>query len=322
MATEETTTKKEEEEAPSVLGVYVPMSPNKGPYPCIKLRFPTVNPTATFDFLLDTGSDAINLHAGVVEQYGKQQNNSNIKVAYPGDNLVNRIGGNLFNPGDVYDIGDCELVGMESEGGGDEPFTLMSNVRSSGFACPEHAVWEGRFGVPFLAAYPAVVAFEWHETADTPPTVIFFLGEVPPETDEMKLVPLIRLPTDLLSIPITVNGVALRAILDTGSDKTTLTPEAAAYVGIDLEAAGGNDDDMARSVSPVSIYAGEVPLGEGPIYVKEMPKLANLLGLITEQGLDPSYLPHAILGLDFLRQSYRMMVRVQSGEVWFEELLD
>ena len=79
---------------------------------------------------------------------------------------------------------------------------------------------------------------------------------------------------------------------------------------------------LRRSTVPVPIQAGPVNLGQGVVHVGELPGMNYLLSLMEGGGqvLDPSQVPGVILGLDFLRQTYRMVLRVQANEVWFEEL--
>jgi hypothetical protein len=113
----------------------------------------------------------------------------------------------------------------------------------------------------------------------------------------------------------------------------------------------GSDGGMLRlrrSVSPISIQTamGDVSLGSGHVYVGDLPGLAMIMtpaaavaaandSIITTATTDSDASdvsddndapprPAAILGLDFLRRTHRMTLRVGGGdgeedEVWFEE---
>ena len=289
---------------PTVAGVVAPLVYKKGYSPCLSLRFPGMDPERTFDFLLDTGSNFINMDSALVQAYG-------LPVAESGEMLVARMGSTVFPPGDSYFVGDCELVGVP------EQFTFMTGMTASALPCPDLDRCSGRFGVPFFATFPAGVAFQWQPEGEDMPTAVFYYKFDRPEDEGLKRVPLTPLPLDLLSLTINVNGVELPAVLDTGSPETFIIPQAAEAIGMNAEKVG---DGEWRSLEPVSIYAGEASLGQGLIGIKDSPTFSNLLGQLAEAGLDPSQVPCAILGLDFLLQTKRMLVRVASNDVWFEEL--
>ena len=167
-----------------------------------------------------------------------------------------------------------------------------------------------------------------------------------------------RLPqSDLFSISIqmndpkngttTSNKINLTAILDMRSPVTILRPSAAKEAGIhtvavnverhklnqarpaqkqkqqiigdDILTVGvidGRPLQLSRYVFPVSVRVGHqdhpplgvVSLGEGYVYVGDLP----MFGILGDRA-------QVVLGLDFLKQAYRMILRSSENELWFQE---
>lgn len=322
----------------SIVGVVAPLK-YMGPYPCLTLAFPNLatseqrahNLTGiSLDFVLDTGANVNSIDASVADELGLQ-----ISVSSKDLNILGSAGvGGAFLPGDIFLLGDCQLAGLPQG----QNFTFMTNLTAAALPHPS-PVGDGLLSLSFFLSFPAGVEFDWYGTDGDPPTVIFYYGKELRENVKAGLtrVPLERLAVQVLSLTVNVNGTDMPALLDTGAPITILSHQAAKQAGIETvplrveqpfpqrRQAYGDDALMvrgvdsghvhlSRSVSSVPIRAGKVSLGEGPVYVGDLP------GLTVMGGLSNSSLPTVILGLDSLRRTYRMILRVSENEVWFEEL--
>lgn len=305
----------------------------KGPYGCLSLHFPKLS--TSFEFVLDTGANVNTIDSMFVEKHGLPLVVSSKELGLLGSAGI----GGTIQPGDVFELGDCELNGLPPE----QTTTFMKNLTAAsiGHSTP---VGDGLLGLNFFLSFPAGVEFDWYGTDGDPPTIIFYYGKELPKMNNVQKglvrVPLKLLPVGLLSLTVNINGKDMPALLDTGSPITVLNQEAADLAGIEIAPAASVEDsknprsrpqaygdenlmvggvdgtpvNLYRSVSKVPIRAGKVSLGEGPIYVGDLPGL-RIIGSMTGAKL-----PAVVLGLDTLRRSYRMILRASANEVYFEEL--
>ena len=314
------------EAPPVVLAVVAPLR-YKGPYASLSLNFNFDKKPGetTLHFILDTGANVNTLHDKVVRKL-------DLPLVMSSQETVGAVGmGGKFAPSNVYMLGECKLDGLPPE----QDFTFMTNLTAASLPNAPGGVCHGLLGVLFFHSFPAGVSFEWYGTDGDPPTMTFYAGPELPDIAKpgLKRVSLQRLPTQLLSLTVRINNsTQLLALLDTGSPVTILSPHAAelaniATVPVDLSKGnvvvggvdGGRRIQLHRSKSPVLIEAGDdddkVSLGQRSVFVGDLPGMAYLAGLE-----DTSNKPNVILGLDFLKQTYRMVLRASSNEVWFEEL--
>ena len=332
--------KNEEKKGPSIADYLVAVvAPLKyvGPYACLGLRFPDHN--ATLGFLLDTGANVNSIDARVAKKL-------NLRLFRTSDDLppVIGTGGAGLKAGDLYQLGDCQLDGLPPE----QTTTFVKNLTAAAlpYASP---VGHGLLGLNFFMSFPAGVEFDWYGTDGDPPTTIFYYGkkihkEAQNVFKNMTRVPLKQLDCGLLSLTVNVNGVDMPAILDTGSPITVLNQDAAKQADIDtvplstsssvdgypnrrqqlgdeaLKVAGvdGGAMDLYRSKSKVPVSAGDFSFGDAHVYVGDLPGLKIMAQV---SGLNES--PAVVLGLDSLKQTYRMILRAGTdNEVWFEALGD
>ena len=210
--------------------------------------------------------------------------------------------------------------------------TVMTNLMAA--ALPYTSpVCVGLFSLAFLYSFPAGVEVDWHGTDGDPPTIIFYFGNDLPHdaiSNSMTRVPLHPLVGGVLTLTIHVNGVEMSALLDTGAPITVLSREAAKLVVIELlgeksnalKIAGvdGGQMDLQPSKLPVTILAGDsVSLGQGHVFIGDLPGM-RLLEQLAVGGGNNNKPAAVVLGLDFLKRAYRMILRVPDQEVWFEEL--
>ena len=332
-----------EDDGQRVLAVVAPLKyTGQSNYPTLNLLFPDLDQVmedgsvqgVSLDFVMDTGANINTVEGMVVDSYS-------LPVAVSAQELgaAGAAGmGGSFPACDIYTLGKvCKLGGMPP--GSDFDFMYGLTAARMPDSLP-YRVANGLLGLTFFLSFPAGVELDWYGTDGDPPTCIFYYGDTtPPDAlKNMVEVPLERLPVQIMSLIIEVNGVPVKAILDTGSTNTILTPEAAYRCGIDFysdnmapddlplrqqvvgaTAMGidGNVFNLARSVNDVGVTAGGASLGATPIFVGNLPGL----DILNQFGMECP--PEAILGLDFLQRAYRIIVKIgDESSLWIEELAD
>ena len=343
---------------PVVVGVVAPLV-YKGPYPCLGLRFPHLHAKdalvadkgVELDFLVDTGANVNSITAALVETYRLPK----LAVDVPKPLATAGMGGAL-DPGDYYVLGDCGLAGLPS---GQRDAIFMTNTTAA--VLPRGPMdTDGLLGSSFVASF-AGVEFDWYGTDGDPPTFCFYFGTQLPQgpgsvTQDMVQVPLQSF-FQLSTVEITVNGVVLKAMIDTGSPITVMSEEAAQRVGISTVSGGvirgptgekphkelhhqkvgdpilhmggvdGRPISVLRSSADVHIDVGGASLGDGPVYAGNIPALSFFQSIPTElmkmSDNNPDDAPVAILGLDWLKRAYRIIMSTRNangGALWIEEL--
>ena len=332
-----------EDAAPAVCGVAAPLL-RMGPYPLMELGFPDFgkqegesrNDTMVLlKFILDTGASVNSISPNLVQKY-------KLKKVFSARDVLGSAGiGGAMAPGDVYLLGDCHLHGLPAE---QDKITFLHNLTAASFPSPPGL--DGILGQTFFRSFLGV-GFDWHGSEDgaEPPTIQFLFTEEILEfvQQNMTRVPLQRRTHledmksgGLLWMNVTVNGVELPALLDTGSPATILNEKAAKLVGItkvedtksktqegkDVVTVAGIDGrpiHLYRSQSEVSISAQGVhaddivEFGKGHVFVGELPAL-KLMG----QGPET---PAAIIGCNCLSTLQGMLLKLSNEtekEVWFE----
>ena len=337
-----------------------------GPYPALALRFPELATAAqkergergvTLDFVVDTAASVNTISAPVASELALRR----VGAAPDGVGAGGALAG-----GDIFALGECEL--------GDKPaaerFTFMTGLTAAALqvASPANA---GILGVAFLNCFPGGVEFRWGDPSaagaasanvlavdgapndaaadgsalpEWAPQLTFYGEDAPAEaTAGLRAFAVRALPDSRLPVvELLVNGVAVPALLDTGSPITVLNAAAAAAAGVvappapaPAGAAGGGGNVLSRMRSnfeaaqaaargdvlmiggadgPVSLMRATEPaafsLGDGAAfgdgsrcYVGDLPGLAALDGLGADAG------PAAVLGTDVLRRRPRMVYR-------------
>jgi predicted aspartyl protease len=160
----------------------------------------------------------------------------------------------------------------------------------------------GILGLPFLGKYRVDLDYpgrtiELLEAGERlPPCDICRAG------DAIEIKPLTGgLPT----VAVTVNGVKMTALLDTGASRTILNEAAVTALG--LEHAGSGED------------IASVRLALGPLAARE--QAVSRIDLPIFQALRLDDRPALILGIDFLG-SGRTVLDLAAGIVWFEPASD
>lgn len=318
-----------------------------GPYPAMGLRFPKLATSSqrqrnisgvALDFVLDTAANTNTLNAQVA---------SELQLPVVGQALPGVGSAGALMGGETYLLGDAELDGVP------ENFTFMTNLTASALPVASPAA-AGLLSLAFLQSFPAV-DFHWGRKSvaeeDQEPPSITFMDDLPHKMLEGRVrVPIKRIPiTQLPSITVTVKGIEMPALLDTGSPVTVLNAQAAKHAGIEtiidsdepknpiaamkhkielanaatrgdvlsIFGAGGGRVNLIKSKEPVSVkVAGADPgntidFGSGNLFVGDLPGLAALNGL----GVDSP--PAVVLGMDVLTRRPNMLLRAQVNEVWF-----
>lgn len=316
-----------------------------GPYPALALRFPnlatqsqrTRNATGiSLDFVLDTAANTNTINAGVASELGLEV----IGQALPGVGASGALQG-----GATFLLGDAELEGLE------EKFTFMTGLSASALPVASPAA-AGLLSLAFLQSFPGV-DFRWGSSEELPS--VTFLGHDMPEPllEGRTRVPIERIPvTQLPLVMIQVNGVAMPALLDTGSPITVLNAQAAEQAGVatidvadqpknplaamagrfqqaqaaargdvlTIVGAAGERVNLLKTANPVAVQvSGESSKGESATvdFGEGHVYVGDLPGLAALNGLGVESPPAVVLGMDVLRQRPSMLLRAQNNEVWF-----
>ena len=241
-----------------------------GPYACMSLRFPNLSTQSqkernvtgiSLDFVLDTAANTNTLNA----QVAKELELDIVGQALPGVGAGGEISG-----GDTFLLGDCQLEGYKMANVADEEMVgnqsideiplFMSELTASALpiASPTGA---GLLGSYFFNAFPGGVQFDWGSSRATieeqktpePPTITFYGDRLGME-EEMELngftnpVPIQMLEgSNLPCITISINGVSIPALLDTGSPITVLNPAAAQLANVPTFELENDDEEKEKS---------------------------------------------------------------------------
>lgn len=311
-----------------VMGVVAPLK-YKGPYPCLSLCFPNLDSCPTWDFVVDTGANMNTIRQNLVKDY----NLSYIKGLQQPTTTAG-VGGS-FTPGNMVLIGDAALAGLPAE---QSNVTFIRNLTAA--ALPRASPTAGILGSSFCSMFAGGVEFDWYGTNGDPPTFCFYFDNSAANTKGMTRIPIEEI-FGLYTVTISINGMETMALLDTGSPITIVSTMAAAKAGIFamgqdegnerttpnitmdhrllIGGIDGRPMEIVRSSSAnISVGVGNCHLGQGPVHIGLIPALSVLESVAgTSRGT-----PSAILGLDFLRRAYRMIIQPRSLNLFLEELDD
>lgn len=123
--------------------------------------------------------------------------------------------------------------------------------------------------------------------------------------------------TTLLTLPVSVNGVAGVAILDTGSRNTRLTPRYARDAGIDTTRAPFHDDQPIYGTALIKQIPRTGPIGmvrvANTVFADATAQVVDLAVLAHDFGSKPAML----LGADLIGR-YRLVYDHAAQTVWFQ----
>eukprot|EP00579_Thalassiosira_antarctica_P026038 CAMPEP_0202015266 /NCGR_PEP_ID=MMETSP0905-20130828/31536_1 /ASSEMBLY_ACC=CAM_ASM_000554 /TAXON_ID=420261 /ORGANISM="Thalassiosira antarctica, Strain CCMP982" /LENGTH=353 /DNA_ID=CAMNT_0048575381 /DNA_START=42 /DNA_END=1099 /DNA_ORIENTATION=+ len=303
----------------SVIGVVAPLK-YVGPYACLELDFPHLTTEAQKDasinFVLDTGANVNSISKDLAKSL-----NLPLIVRKEDLSVLGSAGaGGSFQAGDIVMLGDCQLGGMPE---GQKNITFMRNLTAASLDLGIASSVGGELlGTSFFACFPAGVEFDFYGTDGDPPSMIFYYGQTLPE-DAKENAFCVSLEESFWGVPsitVNINGINLRAIIDTGSPITIISPNAAGEVGVGrqkskqeegsfLKIKGIDNEtvDLSRSLSGASISIGNISFGNlETICIGDLPGLSLASDLSSTP--DPQF--QVLLGLDVLRRMYRMILRL------------
>lgn len=310
-----------DDEAVSVIGVVAPLK-YVGPYACLQLDFPHLQ-TDTLTFVLDTGASVSTISKDIAEKL-------NLPVCMKKEDL-NVLGtagaGGALDTGDIVMLGNCTLGGMPE---GYQNITFMRHLTAASLDIGMvSAIGAGLLGVPFFKSIDAT-EFDWYGTDGDPPTVQFYYGMLPDDAKKKAIcIPLQESFFGVPTIIVNINGVAMKAMIDTGSPITLLSTSAAEKIGVGnalstqeqqdtlflkIKGLGKDSVDLIRTTTGVSLSIGSIDLGKLNVCV------GNLPGITLASDLSSTSGPEVIIGLDALRRSYRTILSLRENVVWFEPM--
>lgn len=160
----------------------------------------------------------------------------------------------------------------------------------------------GVLGLPFLARYRIDLDYParrlaLHEQDGELPGCDFCTMEA--------ATPVSPLIGGLPSVPVTVNGVRMTALLDTGASRTILNEPAISALGL-------TDTGAGEAVARLPIALGSLPAREHEVSRIDLPVFRTLR--LADQ-------PAMILGIDYLAAG-RMVLDLAAGLVWFKPASD
>jgi hypothetical protein len=336
-----------------------------GPYPAVALSFPALSTPAqkarilqavgpggdpslatgvttstgvTLDFVLDTAANTNTINA----QVAGPTSQGGLELEQVGSVAGGVGAGGALGGGVTYMLGACELADVPKA----QRLVFMSGLTATALpvAAPAAA---GLLGVAFLNSFKGGVEFVWgggdrgaDEEEARAPSLNLYGDAVGTAKLQAALhsVAVRTLPGSALPcVTLSVNGVEIPALLDTGSPVTVLNAAAAnKAVGVSdappapadvssnplsmlkqawqagmaatraetLTVGGANGPvQLVRVTEPLTLSLSDAVFGEGEgvrPYVGELPGLAALDGLGASAG------PAAVLGTDVLRTRPRM----------------
>lgn len=160
----------------------------------------------------------------------------------------------------------------------------------------------GVLGLPFIGKYvldidyPARRLVLHDRTGQTPTCDICAASSA---------IPVTPLNGGLPGVPVTVNGIAMRALLDTGASRTILNDKAIEVLGL---SSAGTGEAIARA----SIALGGSPPRPHDVSHFDLP-VFRTLGFGDEPAL--------ILGIDYLSAG-RVVLDIEAGQAWFRPAPD
>ncbi|KAL7472429.1 hypothetical protein ACHAXS_012791 [Conticribra weissflogii] len=325
-----------------LVGVVAPLT-YSGPYVCLGLIFPNLKSTknckqecgnqngVAMKFVLDTGANINTVCKDVAEDLKLPTIMSKDDLSV----LGSAGAGGSFETGDIVMLGDCQLDGMPKD---QAKLIFMKNLTAASLKLGIGSVGHGLLGTSFFECFPAGVEFDWYGTDGDPPTLIFYYGSNLPD-DAKKNARRVSLENDSFfgvpTVSVNINGVQLRAIIDTGSPISIVTPEAAKDAGLE-RIADSYESSCGRGIvreTPVKIKGVDhdvldlamankatVSIGDLSLGTVKTMLIGELPGLSLASSFGVSKGPQVVLGLDILKQTYRVIFRLSAREIWIEPL--
>eukprot|EP00322_Chrysochromulina_rotalis_P010389 CAMPEP_0115841266 /NCGR_PEP_ID=MMETSP0287-20121206/7200_1 /TAXON_ID=412157 /ORGANISM="Chrysochromulina rotalis, Strain UIO044" /LENGTH=441 /DNA_ID=CAMNT_0003294907 /DNA_START=177 /DNA_END=1502 /DNA_ORIENTATION=- len=338
-----------------------------GVYPAVALSFPALATPAqkarqltgenvaasgvTLDFVIDTAANTNTINAQVAGPTAQ----GGLELAQVGSVDSGVGAGGSIGGGATYSLGTAELADLPK----DERVPFISGLTATALpvAAPAAA---GLLGISFLHSFAGGVEFLWGSQPSTtpaggmvntspvslmevgdPPAILFYGDARGVEANRAGMCAVdVETLTEsgLPTVKLLINGVAVRALLDTGSPVTVLNGAAASLVGLGVSKGGdgpANEGNLfARFTSGVAAAQAAargdlltVAGAEGPVQLKRTqeevslalsddaefgsdcrPYVGDLPGLDALGGLGAGAGPAAILGTDVLRRRPRLVI--------------
>jgi Aspartyl protease len=238
-----------------------------GPYPCLGLHFPFLTTSnqrqsqknitgVSLDFMLDTAANLNVIQPAISTELKLPSVTNQVLPGFTSSGPIDAERLAVEGSSNTFMLGDTQLEYYMTGNGTvlptpslrsqmDEDHTFMAQLTASvvlNVACPT----AGLLSLAFMQVFGGGVDFSWGsspgnsqvqlQTPATMPSITFY-GDKSMDHKILKdrvKVPLRRIPvTQLLSIPLTINGVTVMALLDTGSPITVLHPEIAKLAKVD-----------------------------------------------------------------------------------------
>jgi hypothetical protein len=298
-------------------GVVAPLT-YSGPYPCLGLEFRHLKQNdnmqpggMAINFMMDTGS---NINA--------IQKNLSKSLKLPKESIaaiVSAGAGGSFEAGYRVMLGDCHLSNMPK--GYDSLFMRDLTAASIDMGL---VVAEGLLGTPFFECFSAV-EFDWYGTDGDPPTVIFYYKDLPENAKKNAVCVPLETDSFFNNVPIvnvSINGIDVRAMIDTGSSISIVSADIPESAGLErlkksVKAAGIDKRifELAQVDNATVTICNVTSLDANRLFIGEIPGMRTATA-----KKSTAKMPQAVIGLDVLKQMYRVILRLHAKELWIEEM--
>ncbi|WP_139350777.1 retroviral-like aspartic protease family protein [Rhodanobacter sp. C01] len=254
-----------------------------------------VNGHGSYPFILDSGADGSAVYQWFADQIRLP------KEKGKGEDLSGQTGSAKVA---MYRVDSLSLAGLP-----------IHDVKAFGLPNRHDAGRQaGVLGNDFMDK--AVIAFDFPcRTVEVYPKPVDLGAVVGRDAESVKAG--IDPGTTLLTLPVTVNGFAGVAVLDTGSRRTRLTPSFARGAGIDTTAPSFHDDEPIYGTSMNKLVPRTGPIGEvrvaTAVFAGAKGQVVDLPVLAQDFGGKPAML----LGADLMGR-YRLVYDHEARTVWFQ----
>ncbi|MGC1549156.1 MAG: retroviral-like aspartic protease family protein [Rhodanobacter sp.] len=254
-----------------------------------------VNGQGPYPFILDSGADASAVYQWFADQAKLP------KLEGKDQDLSGQTGSAKVS---MYHVDSLSLAGLP-----------IRDVEAFGLPNRHDAGRQaGVLGNDFMDK--AVVAFDFQcRRVEVYPKPVDIASVVGPDAQPIKAG--IDPGTTLLTLPVSVNGFAGVAVLDTGSRRTRLTPSFAKGAGIDTTLPPFHDDEPIYGTSIIKQVPRTGPIGvvrvANAVFADATAQVLDLAVLAQDFGGKPAML----LGADLMGR-YRLVYDHAAQTVWFQ----
>ena len=167
--------------------------------------------------------------------------------------------------------------------------------------------------------------FDWYGTDGDPPTVIFYYKDLPENAKKNAVCVPLETDSFFNNVPIvnvSINGIDVRAMIDTGSSISIVSADIPESAGLErlkksVKVAGIDKRifELAQVDNATVTICNVTSLDANRLFIGEIPGMRTATA-----KKSTAKMPQAVIGLDVLKQMYRVILRLHAKELWIEEM--